>query len=103
MALWQTMCFCVRLNNLTRAIPPLPLRLITLVPPHCCLEEGNKERRGVGGGWISGSTSGERGYRLMVRMRRAGGEKIEARAAQRNGEWREDWLEGGGRGGERLQ
>lgn len=57
------------------------------------MEEGNKER-GVGG-WISGSTSGERGYRLMVRMRRNGGEKIEARAAQRNGEWREDWLGGG--------
>lgn len=34
---------------------------------------------------------GERGYRLMVRMRRAGGGKIEEKAAQRDGEWQEDW------------
>lgn len=75
MALWQIMCFCVRLNNLSRAIPPLPFCLITLVPPHCCLEEGNK------GGMDFRRHLGERGYRLMVRMRRAGGEKIEEKAA----------------------
>lgn len=28
-ALWRAMCLCVRLNNLTRAIPPLLLCLIT--------------------------------------------------------------------------
>lgn len=36
------MCFGVKLNNLTRAIPPLLFCLITLVCPRRCLEEGKK-------------------------------------------------------------
>lgn len=52
MALWQAMCFCVRLNNLTRAIPPLLLRLIAPALSLFCLE-GRQEI-----GWISSSTLG---------------------------------------------
>lgn len=43
-ALWQNMCFCMRFNNLTKAMPPLLVCLIPPVHSVCCVNGKQRDR-----------------------------------------------------------
>ena len=91
-ALWRTVCLCARLNNLTRAIPPLLLCLIT--PCTLSILFRGRKRDRIDFKQHLGGAGGRRGGGGKVGMRRAGGGKMEEREAEKKGGG-----EGGGGGG----
>lgn len=91
-ALWRTVCLCARLNNLTRAIPPLLLCLITPCTLSV-LSRGRKRDRIDFKQHLGGAGGGRGGARLEWGWPGGGGRKLRRRKQRK---WK-NGVEGGGR------